>query len=62
MFTETEIGNIAPSNSDIYTVVSDLVHDGTDNRALIDIDDAREITGFEHILNMIGHPGLESCK
>ena len=28
MFTETEIGNIAPSNSDIYTVVSGLVHDG----------------------------------
>ena len=42
MFTETEIGNIAPSNSEIYTVVSGLVHDETDYRALIDIDDARE--------------------
>ena len=46
MFTETGIGNIAPSNSDMYTVVSSLVHDGTDYSALIDIDDAREITVF----------------
>ena len=45
----TEIGNLAPSNSHMYTVVSGLVHDGTDYRALIDIDDAREITAFEHI-------------
>ena len=44
MFTETEIGNIAPSNSDIYTVVFGLVHDGTDYRVLIDIDNAWEIT------------------
>ena len=62
MFTETEIGNIAPSNSDIYTVVSGLVHDGTDYRALIDIDDAREITVFEHILQKFRHHGLDSWK
>ena len=49
MFTETEISNLAPSNSDIYMVISGLVHDGTAYRALIDIDDAREITVFEHI-------------
>ena len=30
----TEIGNLAPNNSDIYTVVSGLVHDGTDYRDL----------------------------
>ena len=46
----TEIGNLAPSNSDIYTVVSGLVYDGTDYRAIIDIDDTQEITAFEHIL------------
>ena len=57
MFTETEIGNIAPSNSDIYTVVSGLVHDGTDYHALIDIHDSREISAFEHILKKSGHPG-----
>ena len=34
MFTETEIGNIALTNSDMYTVASGLVHDGTDYRAL----------------------------
>ena len=56
MFTETEIGNLAPSNSDIYTVVSGLVRDWTGYRAHIDIDDAREITIFEHILN---HHGLD---
>ena len=59
MFTETEIGKIAPSNSDIYTVVSGLVHDGTDYRAFIDIDDAREINIFEHILQTFGHHGLD---
>ena len=58
----TEIGNLAPSNSDIYTVVSGLVHDGTDYRALIDIDDERESNAFEHVSSIIGHPGLESCK
>ena len=35
---------------------------GTDNHVLRDIDDAREITAFEHILKIIGHPGLKSCK
>ena len=49
----TEIGNLAPSNSDIYTVVSGLVYDGTDYRAIIDIDDTQEITAFEHILKKI---------
>ena len=44
----------------MYTVVSGLVHDGTVNRALIDIDDAREITAFEHILKKFGHHGLDS--
>ena len=43
----TEIGNLAPSNSDIYTVVSGLVYDGTDYRAIIDIDDTQEITAFD---------------
>ena len=38
------------------------MHDGTDYRALRDIDDAQEITAFEHILKIIGHTGLESCK
>ena len=38
------------------------MQDDTDNRALRDVDDAREINAFEHILNIIGHPGLESCK
>ena len=62
MFTETEIGNIAPSNSDIYTVVSGLVYDGTDYRAIIDIDDTQEITAFEHILTKFSHLGLDSWK
>ena len=39
-----------------------MIPDGTDKHALRDIDDAREITAFEHILNIIGHTGLESCK
>ena len=56
----TEIGNLAPSNSDIYTVVSGLVYDGTDQRAHIDNDDARELTIFEHILQKFGHHGLDS--
>ena len=56
----TEICNLAPSNSDIYTVVSGLVHDGADYRVLIDIDDAREFTAFEHILKKFGHHGLDS--
>ena len=60
MFTETEICNIAPSNSDIHTVISSLVHDGTDYRALIDIDDAQETTAFEHILTKFSHHGLNS--
>ena len=61
MFTEK--GNLTPSNSDIYTVISGFVHDGTDYRAHIDIDDAREITAFEHIIiKKFGHPGLESWK
>ena len=34
----------------------------SDYRALRDIDDAREITVFENILKIIGHPGLKSCK
>ena len=55
----TEIGNFAPSNSHMYTVVSGLVHDGTDYRALIDIDDAQEITAFEHILTKFSHHGLD---
>ena len=38
------------------------MHTGSDYRALRDIDDAREITAFEHTLNIIGHPGLKSCK
>ena len=58
----TEIGNLAPSNSDIYTVVSVLVYDGTDYRAIIDIDDTQEITAFEHILKKFGHHGLDSWK
>jgi len=29
-------------------------------RALRDIDDAREITTFEHILKKFCHPGFES--
>ena len=56
----TEIGNLAPSNSDIYTVVSGLVYDGTDYRAIIDIDDTQEITAFEHILKIFSHLGLDS--
>ena len=35
-------------------------HGGADNHALRDIDDAREITAFEHILKKFGHPFLES--
>jgi len=58
----TEIGNLAPSNSDIYTVVSGLVYDGTDYRAIIDIDDTQEITAFEHILKKFSHLGLDSWK
>ena len=44
-----EISNLAPNNSDTYTVVSSLLHDDTDYRALIDIYDAREIPAFEYI-------------
>ena len=55
-----EIGKLAPSNSDIYTVVSGLLYDGTDYRALIDIDNAREINAFEHILHKFGHHDLHS--
>ena len=38
------------------------MHNGSDYRALRDMDDARKITTFEHILNLTGQPGLESCK
>ena len=49
-----------PINSDIYTVVSGLVHDGSDYHAHKDIDDAREFTAFEHILKKFGHHDLDS--
>ena len=37
-----------------------LVYDGTDYRAIIDIDDTQEITAFEHILKKFSHLGLDS--
>ena len=38
------------------------MHGGAYYGTLRDIDDAREITAFEHILKKFGHPGLESWK
>jgi len=36
------------------------MHGGAYYRALRDIDDAREIAAFEHILKKFGRPGFES--
>ena len=38
------------------------MHNESDYRALRDIDDAREITAFEHTLKKFGHAGLQSWK